>query len=231
MGVSAFIFLLLFVVTGLPLQHVSFLHLEKRYVPGPVAEALYGITVDTTRDYRVGNYWVSQAGSFLYLDAVPVAGVEMNELHGVAESESWIWVAGDSRLLLLTGRGEVVEEFSALEKFPDVVTRLGKDARGVVVVGGLYNNWQADEELLDWRTHDGTRVAWSENGKAVQAPARLRAATLAHARDHLVSWAWLLADLHSGRLFGSAGVFIADLAAVLLLFLAATGLVLWYRSR
>jgi uncharacterized iron-regulated membrane protein len=40
-----------------------------------------------------------------------------------------------------------------------------------------------------------------------------------------------LQDLHSGRFFGTFGVLTVDLASALLLILAGTGLVLWWRYR
>ena len=39
-----------------------------------------------------------------------------------------------------------------------------------------------------------------------------------------------LQDLHSGRFFGTPGVVIVDVASLLMLILAGTGLMLWWRS-
>ena len=41
----------------------------------------------------------------------------------------------------------------------------------------------------------------------------------------------ILLDLHSGRLFGSFGVLVMDLAAILLVVLSITGFVAWNSSR
>ena len=52
-------------------------------------------------------------------------------------------------------------------------------------------------------------------------------------RDSLeqrVTLARLLGDLHSGRLFGRAGVWFVDAAAILLLLLALSGPALWWRQ-
>ncbi len=230
-GISIFIFLLLFIVTGLLLQHVSWFNLEKNYVTASVAEMFYDVTVDTTTDYKTKSRWVSQAGSFLYLDAVPVADVELNSLQGAVESKSYIWVAGDNRLLLLSKQGEVIDEFSVLAGLPGIVTRLGKNAEGNIIIGGLHNNWTTHEDSMDWQPYDRAQIVWSGSGEPLQIPAQLQAATLIHARNHLITWERLLSDFHSGRLFGNAGVIIADMAALLLLFLSATGSILWIRGR
>jgi hypothetical protein len=48
-------------------------------------------------------------------------------------------------------------------------------------------------------------------------------------RSHkTISWQRLLLDLHSGRWFGAYGVWLVDLAAVILLFLALSGCWIWF---
>jgi hypothetical protein len=46
-----------------------------------------------------------------------------------------------------------------------------------------------------------------------------------------LNWQRLLQDLHAGRVFGWAGQWVMDLAALLLVVLALTGVVIWSRSR
>ncbi len=230
-GINTLIFLSLFIITGLLLQHASWLNLGKRYVAAPLAETFYGVTVNATTDYKTRHHWVSQAGNFLYLDAVPVAGVELNNLQGAVESKSYIWATGGGRLLLLSKQGEMVDAFSVMEGLPGIVTQLGENEEGDIIAGGLYNNWQMDEDLLNWRIYDKTSITWSKNRELSQVSNPLRAAILSHARNHLITWERLLSDLHSGRLFGDIGVVVFDLVAVLLLFLSVTGSVLWIRGK
>ena len=46
-----------------------------------------------------------------------------------------------------------------------------------------------------------------------------------------LNWQRLLQDLHAGRLFGLAGQLLMDLAALLLVVLAFTGVIIWSRGR
>jgi hypothetical protein len=46
-----------------------------------------------------------------------------------------------------------------------------------------------------------------------------------------LNWQRLLQDLHAGRVFGWAGQLVMDLAALLLVILALTGVIIWSRSR
>ncbi len=50
-------------------------------------------------------------------------------------------------------------------------------------------------------------------------------------RSRLLSIERWLQDLHSGRFFGTIGIIVLDIASALLLILAVTGLIIWWRSR
>lgn len=50
-------------------------------------------------------------------------------------------------------------------------------------------------------------------------------------RARLLSIERWLQDLHSGRFFGTIGIVVLDIASALLLILAVTGLIIWWRSR
>ena len=49
-------------------------------------------------------------------------------------------------------------------------------------------------------------------------------------RGEVLSLQRLLLDMHSGRFFGSKGVWVYDLLALLVFLLAGSGLVLWIRT-
>jgi hypothetical protein len=51
------------------------------------------------------------------------------------------------------------------------------------------------------------------------------------APERWLSWERLLLDLHSGRLFGQAGVWIVDAVGVLLITLASSGTLMWWFHR
>jgi len=49
--------------------------------------------------------------------------------------------------------------------------------------------------------------------------------------DPWLSWERLLLDLHSGRLFGAAGVYVVDAAGLLFALLALSGVGTWWLHR
>ena len=50
-------------------------------------------------------------------------------------------------------------------------------------------------------------------------------------RERMLTVERLLQDLHSGRAFGPVGAWIINIATLLLAVLAATGYLIWWRSR
>ena len=229
-GISAVLFVILFVATGLLLQHAPSLHLHRHHIPASWAYAFYDAQVLGSTDYRTANHWVSQAGHSLYIDAAPVAETELHRLLGAVETADGIWVAADDRLLLLSKQGQVLESLSLLQGLPETAMRLGI-AEGALVLGGAHSIWRASASALQWHPlPPSTAVTWSQAASGEGLPIELQRSVLAHASAHLITWERLLADMHSGRLFGAVGVWLADLAAVLLLLLAATGAVLWFKG-
>jgi len=230
LGIASVLFLLIFVMTGLALQHSPWLGLDQDYIPAWLAERFYNTRISATTDYPIDGRWVSHAGTFLYIDGYPIPYIELNNLQGVVQSENYIWVVGDNKLWLLSKDGEVLDELSLLNGLPAMLSRIGRAPDSSIVVGGLYNNWLVDESLQNWEVYGKDEMVWATPDARLTLPAQTQAAILNHANDHLIKWERLLLDFHSGRLFGTLGLVVADIAAILLLFLAATGVFLWLKG-
>jgi hypothetical protein len=50
-------------------------------------------------------------------------------------------------------------------------------------------------------------------------------------KSNIISLETLLLDIHSGRFFGSYGALFFDVVGIILLFLAFTGVIIWFRQR
>ncbi len=229
-GIGSFIFLFIFVMTGLAIQHTEWFDLDGRYIPSLLSSYLYGAKIQETVDYKTDNRWVSQAGSFLYIDGLPVSRIELNNLQGVVEDGTYIWIVGDNKLWLLSQSGEIVDRLSVLSGLPTVMRRIGYNQEGTIIIGSSRNNWLVDEYMQDWEIYSGSQIKWSAPVTSAEVPADLKEMIIVHANNHLVSWERALLDFHSGRLFGTVGVIIADFVALLLLFLSATGVFLWLKK-
>ena len=226
-GISIFVFLLLFAASGLAIQHAHGLGLDKRYITAAMTAGFYGVTIDAPVEFKTEHHWVSHAGHFLYIDGVPVAWPELTNLQGVVEDASFLWIAGDDQLWLLSDGGELADSFSVGGGLPDIMTAIGYGAGNEVVMRGLNGNWFIEGRALDpdWQTYAG-QPAWSVPEQRAAAGESGRLQVLAHARGHLITWERFLLDLHSGRLFGPVGVIIADIASVMFFLLVGSGLIL-----
>ena len=173
-GISAVLFVILFVATGLLLQHAPSLHLHRHHIPASWAYAFYDAQVLGSTDYRTANHWVSQAGHSLYIDAAPVAETELHRLLGAVETADGIWVAADDRLLLLSKQGQVLESLSLLQGLPETAMRLGI-AEGALVLGGAHSIWRASASALQWHPlPPSTAVTWSQAASGEGLPIELQ---------------------------------------------------------
>lgn len=50
-------------------------------------------------------------------------------------------------------------------------------------------------------------------------------------RGRILPWERVILDLHSGRIFGPWGPWLMDAAAILLLFLAGSGVSIWWKRQ
>lgn len=233
LGLSAAAFLLLFAASGVLLQHTSWLGLDQSYLPAGLTQALYEVSANTITTYRLPGHSISHVASSIYIDGSHVPKLRRGQLRGAMEYQGLLWIAADGELLLLSPRGELLDNFSVESGLlPEEVTRLGtaNGTGGTPIIAGRYQRWLLEQESLDWAPYHETDVAWSEAAAPGALAPEVRDTLLADANGRLISWERLLLDLHSGRLFGPVGVVAADLAALLTLLLVVTGAALWLRQ-
>jgi len=226
------VFLALLSVTGIALNHSAEWRLDERYVDAGWLLAWYGIETPAPSgafSTEIGD--VVLLGERLYLDDREIArGIE--DLIGASASQGTLAVAADDSLLLFTPDGALARRAA----FPAGVRidRLGR-ARTVsagpsfVLVGGAEHFlYDAQRLVLDRVDPDQLE------GLSFSAPVTLNpgvADRIARAyRGPGISASRLLADLHSGRLFGRAGSVVTDLIGAVTLLLGITGLVIWARG-
>ena len=90
--------------------------------------------------------------------------------------------------------------------------------------GSNYWSVVAKLTILSNEQEDRLEADWSEQ---VPLPGELRDILLKKYRGQGLTLERVLLDLHSGRLFGTFGVYIVDAAALLFLILAFTGVWMW----
>lgn len=225
-GLTAALFVVVLSITGVLLNHTDALGLDRRHAQSEWLLDWYGIDIPAPPvTYAAGDAWIGQIGEHLYFNGAPVAGRYAALKGAVIVGEFHLALVGD-QLLVLDRAGVRIETLGSQHGLPAVSDAIGV-FEGRPVVRADQRLLMGDADLSRWRPAPG-RPAWSA---PAPAPDALRAAMASHYRGQGLSWERVLLDLHSGRLFGSWGPYLMDLAAIGLLALAATGVWAWWRRR
>lgn len=222
-GIFSALFIIYFAATGLFLNHSHDLALDKQSVQHEKVLGWYNI--DRPNDmiaYPVDQHWITQWQEYLYFDSKAIARTHYN-LIGAIATNTFIVIAMQEQIWLVTIDGELVEKItSPSEKLGDL-KHIGIHQDHIVLETAT-DRYMADKDLISWQSfHDG-HVNWSAQQTL---PAEVGSAIFA--QTHSITRERLLLDLHSGRFFGTPGVIFVDLIAIMLIVLAITGTIIWYR--
>ena len=227
LGLFTAVLALLLAVTGIALNHSPQWGFDHRLVTAEWIYRLYGEQADELPAYRAGNHWLFRtAEGQLYLDHLKVSACG-GELVGGHVHSGLVIAACADEMLLLTGSGELVESITPGMGLPSPLSGIGL----------------AEEQLLlqtadGWMRADIDRLVFDQPAQAgaiIQqgAPGVLPRKLQSRIpwRNHWLSWERLLLDLHSGRLGGAAGVWLVDIAGLLLCILGLSGVAMWWLHR
>ena len=222
-GLSSALFVIYLEVTGLLLNHSHDLEMDKKSVQLESVLNWYGIEKpQTLMSYRIGEHWLTQWQDHLYFDSNVIANNHYSLLGAVATS-TFLVIAMEEEIWLLTIDGEVVEKLTSPgEKLGDI-QQLGI-LNDHIVIATSTGQYLADADLIAWQPIKSNDVLWS---RPAALPSNITTAIFA--QTHSITRERLLLDLHSGRIFGQAGVIVVDLVAIILVLLAITGSLVWYK--
>lgn len=230
LGLGAIVFVLVLAVTGWLLNHTDNLSLAKRHVALTPVLQWYGIEAPRVdAGYRLPDSdWLVQAAGGLYLNEHRIAAENDALIGAVAvKPAGMIAAAFPETVYLFTPQGELVEKLGRSDGLPAPLQRIGLAASGAVVVQSARGAFAADPQVNRWSEFSGGSVRWAQSDSP---PDALRDPIAHEARRAILSWERVLLDLHSGRLFGRAGVVVFDAVAFLLVVLGVTGLYLWLKT-
>lgn len=229
LGIVAALFVVMLALTGIALNHTEALHLDQRQVHNTALLDWYGIEVpQDLPSYATTAGRLTQIGTRWFLDQQQLTG-DFGELRGAMVFHSLLVAASSDSVWLLTERGEVAEHMDQSAGVPPTVHRIGVDANQHLVLDAASGFYRSDRDLLQWRRTEPTAaVQWA---KAQPLPDGLRTQLLQQYRGPGLPLERVLLDLHSGRIFGSWGVYLMDGAALVMVTLAASGVWLWLRAQ
>lgn len=219
LGLTAALFVVTLAISGLLINYSDDLHLPERHIQADWLLDWYGIAPPSiTGSYAAGTHWVTQVGERIYFDSQEISNAA-GPLHGAMPLPDKVVIASGDQLLLSTPQGGLIDRLSGTEGVPDAVQAIGV-ANGNVVLHTLHGDYQTDDQFLAWRPNLTQGVHWADSAPLPEA---LRNTLVRQYRGMGVSEERLLLDLHSGRLFGKTGVVIMNIAAVIMLLLASSG--------
>lgn len=229
-GLLVVLLVVVLALTGIALNHTEELQLDERFVREAWVLDWYGIRApETSTAYATPLAPVTLLGRQLYIGNRPLTG-EYDRLIGAEAIQDMLITAVDDRLLLTGPEGELLADLTALDGVPTGLRRLGRDQDGRPVVAASTGYYRPDADFIRWERlptseHD---ITWAQP----QTLAPERRLALEHAfRDRVLPWERVLLDLHSGRVFWPYGIWVMDAAALLMLFLAASGVLVWLNRK
>lgn len=224
-GLVCAFFVLLLSVTGLLLNHTGTLKLDRIKLHSPLLSALYNLPSANPVSFPVVDQWVSHDGlDSLFLGQTEIAQC-VAPLKGAVTSGGLLQVLCEGELLLFTVKGEFLERITPLLGLPEGSQALALIDRQLLIKTDS-RIVHADLDSLAFQPADIQPQAWVS---AQAAPAKLSA--FLASRGPSMDLEQVILDLHSGRLFGSLGVLVMDLVAVMLILLSITGFIAWQTSR
>jgi hypothetical protein len=211
-------------VTGILLNHTSSLGLDKRHASAPWLLERYGMALSgepvvyATAGVRIGEW-----GGNLFVDgsAAPVRGT----LSGVWQTPEGFAAVCRDVIHLFTAGGELLESLDESALPPGTLERAGPGLTVRTADGRL---WRYSGDMLSYAAYEGSQPGWSAPVPA--SPDERRRMETAY-RGPGLPWSRILLDLHSGRILGILGPWLADLAAIFLAVLAVTGIALSWRGK
>ncbi|MEX1669662.1 PepSY domain-containing protein [Zhongshania guokunii] len=226
-GVVVAIFVVMLVVTGIAINHSADWGLDKKPLKQTWLLKHYGIPSPVLRSFPLNESlqsgaWVSQLGNGLYLSETQIGSCDSPLLGAVVLSETIATLCA-GRLQLFTEAGEKLDDISESLGLPRGAEALALDGE-VVLLRTPSGVIAFDPRSFMFSAIDVEGAVWVA---PALAPPTVQRSLLDQYRGSGLSWERLLLDLHSGRLFGSIGVFIIDLAGIALLLIALSGVWVW----
>lgn len=222
-GLGAAVFAAWLAVSGIMLNHTEDLSLPEKYVSSDALLALYNVEApESLKGHFLHGYWIVPTSERSYINTLPVSS--NGDFVTALPADFGFIIVFAGLIQLYTPDAILVEEVPFVAGGGNIIAAMQKADGGFWLTNGP-QAFVADAELLNIReASDAPEI----RSPALQdVPAELVADIGEHLRTHTVTHERLLLDLHSGRLFGIAGVWFADAIGIALLLLALSGICVW----
>ncbi len=211
-------------ITGILLNHSGFLKLDKTYITNSSILAWYGMEPSSSPEaISIGNNTITLIENLLYVNEKRVLEGAKGLTGGGELNKMLIVSTKDSVLLLEKDTNNIIEKLGS-ESLPggDIISSSIKDNK--YLLDTTKGRFSASPEITNFLTNEREALP---KANPTSISKELLETILHDWRGRGLSLWRIILDLHSGKFFGSIGTFIADIFAMSLLFLVATGFYLW----
>jgi hypothetical protein len=227
-GVIATVLILVLVITGLALNHINDLRLDEIYIENGTLLDWYGIAPEKALiSYTAGNHRITQIDSRLYLNETEIPD-NSEALQGAVILDDVIVLTFENSLYLITEQGELVEKITGVQSLPTTLQSVGLDNSGKIIIRAAGAVLYSDANMEVWKPYPGNNVNWSVSENL---PESMEKNLVRLYRGRGLSLERAVADLHSGRIFGSMGIYLIDISGIIFIVLTGTGWWLWFKRR
>lgn len=213
MAAAIALFVMLYAMIGLLLNHVIDLKLDKYYLTSPWLLKHYGVSeVHPDAVYLLDPFAVSQFGPEIFVNAKPVTTAQRPLLGGVVLDEV-IVLATDDALVLLNADGEFIERMGAAAGVPPRIQNIGL-FHGDPVIQTQDGMWRSDFMLDKWEEISLQGIGWS---LPASMPDSVTRSLVKYFHGEGITAERVLLDIHTGEILGPMGRWLLDFLGVLLI--------------
>ncbi|AGS40732.1 MULTISPECIES: PepSY-associated TM helix domain-containing protein [Cycloclasticus] len=226
-GLLAAVFVIFISLSGIALNHTDDLALKKKHLSSNFLLDSYNIQAPTwTRQFKTKQYTVTQADDLLFINSNEAMAID-SMLAGAIEFNDFLLIALTNTVLLIDADNQLVETLGTLNGVPANINRIGSTSDQQIHLLANDQIYRLTEALSFQKTTVDEQLHW-----ASQEPLSKTALKAINQRykSNIISLETFMLDIHSGRFFGAYGVLLFDLIAVILIFLAFTGVIIWIRQ-
>lgn len=227
LGLAAALIVVLVSVTGIMLNHTSELNLAKKAVNHQGLLSYYGMERPSLKSFQLDGQWLTgDTNGQLYLNDQMIGQCRGQLISAVLYQKQY-WLACDQELMVFSLQAELLDKITALYGLPTPVKAMGL-CESALCLSTEQRVFELDTKQIAFtpRPSKQLQIVVSD-----VLPEDIEQRLVNQYLGQGLSLERVILDLHSGRLFGKTGVWVFDIAALLLLFLALSGFVLWYQQQ
>lgn len=222
LGLTAALFFIVLVVTGVALNHTEQLGLAQTPIRSEALNQWYGLPPPRILAVYPDVRFIATPEAWLYQGRRLADGG--GAVVGVVALPDMLVVATAQSLSLYTFAGERIDTLSAAALPQRPLTGLSRNGNAMVVrtPAGIFTSTDG----VSWQTAPDNGLIWAQ----AHAPDASTVNQVQHQLAPGLPLERILLDLHSGRLLGHYGPFFMDAAALILAMLALSGIWMQWRS-